>query len=244
MFPILFQSNDLIIYSYPFFMGLGWGIAYQIFFSLVPPTQVKRSLVLFWGSFISAWVGAKILFYVTAPTIDSSFLQETSFWLGGGFVFYGGFLGVLLFLFILKILNYPLSGQNLWPMVPALSFGHAVGRVGCLLAGCCFGKETDWWWGVHLHEANRHPTQLLEAAGLVFLGLVLLKTKAHLLNKTVFYLVGYGVLRFFIEHLRGDLIRGSWGFLTPSQWISLGLILSGFVLLIGKFKGLRGFKLK
>src|SRR5690606_17222809 len=109
-------------------------------------------------------------------------LSNVSFWTGGGFVFYGGFLGALLFIFLMKQLDKKFSLQELWPMVPALVIGHGVGRIGCFLAGCCFGSETDLWWGVNLHDHYRHPTQLIEAVGLLLLGWFFLKSKASRIN--------------------------------------------------------------
>ena len=233
MLPILFQSHDLILYSYPLLMGLGWGVAYQVFFSRVE-ISLKYGQLLFWGIFISSWIGSKLFFYfTTGAQFKNDLLYEASFWTGGGFVFYGGLLFAMLFLGLYKILKFPLSIQNLWAILPALTLGHAIGRIGCLLAGCCYGSETSWWWGIHLHSASRHPTQVIESLGLFLISFYILKSRASLMAFAV-YFIGYGILRFGIEILRGDEIRGLWGPLTPSQWISLGLISIGFMLLIIK----------
>jgi phosphatidylglycerol:prolipoprotein diacylglycerol transferase len=237
MLPILFQTNGMVFYSYPLLMGLGWGAAYQIFFELLPSHLTKlRALILFWGIFIFAWMGAKILFLTTIPyTLSSSLLQESSFWLGGGFVFYGGFLGALFYLLILKGLKFPVNSEILWPMIPALTFGHAIGRFGCFLAGCCYGKETDFFWGIHLHGANRHPTQLIECFSLLLLGTFLLRSKRSRIDLISVYFISYGFIRLFVEMLRGDVIRGQWGMLTPSQWISVFLIVAGSTLYTRKY---------
>ena len=236
MFPILYQNNSFILYSYPLFMGLGWGLAYQILFELLPASFTRiRAQILFWGVFAFAWVGAKVLFLYTVPTqLSLSLVQESSFWLGGGFVFYGGFLGGLLYLLILKGLKFPVNREIIWSIVPALTLGHAVGRFGCFLAGCCYGKVTDFFWGIHLHGEKRHPTQLLEFLLLLGLGIYLLKAKRKQSQLIPVYLISYGFIRLFIEALRGDLIRGNWGWLTPSQWISSLLITSGIFILIRK----------
>lgn len=233
MLPILFQSDSLILYSYPLFMGLGWGIAYQIFFSLIPENYPRKyAQFLFWGVFLCAWVGAKLLFLMTLPEgVGTGLVSETSFWTGGGFVFYGGLIAGALFVFAFRLNGFPLDDRTFWAIVPALTLGHAIGRVGCFLAGCCFGKETDWWWSIHLHGADRHPTQLIEALGLFILGIYLLKSRKDLWLLASHYLVGYGLLRLLVESLRGDMVRGEWGMMSPSQWISLILVaLGGFVL--------------
>jgi hypothetical protein len=66
MLPILFQSPEFILYSYPLLMGIGWGVAYQIYFSF-PHSSTAKAQGLFWGVFLFAWVGAKILFLLTHP---------------------------------------------------------------------------------------------------------------------------------------------------------------------------------
>lgn len=240
MLPILFQSHDFILYSYPLLMGLGWGIAYQIFFSYAPTNVSRLKLqILFWGLFLSAWVGAKVLFYLTYPEqLGTEYLVNASFWTGGGFVFYGGFLGGILFLALYKLFDRSLSLNTLWPMLPALSIGHGIGRLGCFLAGCCYGKPTDWVWAVFMHGHDRHPTQILEAIGLLIIGIYLIKSKAPRITLLSHYLLSYGLLRFSIEMLRGDAARGEWGVLSPSQWISLTLILAGLLIKLNKFKSL------
>jgi phosphatidylglycerol:prolipoprotein diacylglycerol transferase len=211
-------------------MGIGWGIAYQLFFAKVDiPTKFAQ--ILFWGIFISAWIGSKVFFYLTTENLDQSLLTEASFWTGGGLVFYGGLIFAALFIGLYKLLKLPITQFSLWCMLPALTAGHAIGRIGCLLAGCCFGKETDLWWGIELHGAHRHPTQALESFGLILLTLFFLKAKPSIKNFSL-YFIGYGVIRFGIELLRGDQIRGLWGVFTPSQWASIILILVGMILII------------
>lgn len=229
MLPILFQNNDFILYSYPLLMGIGWGIAYQIYFSLISLSRTKAQL-LFWGIFLSAWIGAKFFFVLTSSQ-NSDLLFASNFWMGGGFVFYGGLVGGFIFVTFFKTLIPDLKLENLWPILPALTIGHATGRIGCFLAGCCYGKPTESFFSIHLHGENRYPTQLLEAGGLFIIGFYLLKAKQPRRFLLSVYLISYGLLRFIIEHLRGDIIRGSWGFLTPSQWISLILLMSGLILL-------------
>ncbi len=216
-------------------MGLGWGVAYQLFFSRIDLAG-KLAQLLFWGIFVFAWIGSK-LFFLLNSTHDraGSLASDLSFWTGGGFVFYGGLLFGLGFVGLWRM-RWPLSLKTLWALLIALTFGHAIGRIGCFLAGCCYGAPTTWAWGIFLHGTHRHPTQLLEAFALLVLGWVLVK--AHERKAAVsLYFISYGVIRFVIEILRGDEIRGLWGPLTPSQWISLLLILGG--IFINKF-GLLG----
>ena len=209
-------------------MGIGWGVGYQLFLSRTADTY-RFSLLIFWGIFLTSWLGAKVLFLVTAPKINQAgMLENVNFWTGGGFVFFGGFLGSVFFLLVLnKFRNIKID--TIWSLVPALTIGHAIGRLGCFLAGCCFGKETDWFWGVHLHGVDRHPTQLIESLGLFLIAGMIWKRKAELRSFALYFL-SYGLLRLVVETLRGDEIRGHWGLFTPSQWISLILLSVGIVL--------------
>lgn len=232
MFPILYQNNDFILYSYPLLMGLGWGVAYQLFFSRIDlPTKLAQ--FLFWGIFVFAWIGSKLFFLLNSPHNSAGALvSDLSFWTGGGFVFYGGLIFGLGFVGVWKI-RWPLSFKTLWALLIALTFGHAIGRIGCYLAGCCYGAPTTWVWGIFLHGTHRHPTQLIEALALLILGWVLLKSSERKMALSL-YMISYGLIRFVIEALRGDEIRGLWGSLTPSQWISLALVCGG--VLVNKFR--------
>ncbi len=232
MLPIIYQGHDLVLYSYPLLMGIGWGVAYQLFFANLENDYPRlKAQILYWGIFLSAWIGAKILFILTVPSTKIDYLNSASFWIGGGFVFYGGFLGALLFLGIYKIFDHRFNLSVLWPMLPALAIGHAIGRIGCFLAGCCFGEPTNSFWGIYLHDHYRHPTQLIESCGLFLIGIYLLKSKASRVHLIGHYLLFYGALRLVVESLRGDIIRGSWGHFSPSQWISILLIISGITLI-------------
>lgn len=228
MYPILYQNKDLILYSYPLLMGVGWGVAYQIYFSLMQLPRLK-SQILFWGIFLSAWLGAKLLFVVTAKE-STDLLFNSNFWTGGGFVFYGGLIAGFLFVTLFKFISH-FEVKDLWPVVPALTFGHAIGRIGCFLAGCCYGKPTESVFSVFMHDNYRYPTQLIESFGLFVIGAVLVKSKKSKRSLLSFYLIAYGVLRFVVEQLRGDMIRGTWGPFTPSQWISLFLITAGLTVI-------------
>lgn len=107
----------------------------------------------------------------------------------------------------------------------AIPAGHSLGRVGCLMAGCCYGKEAPSPLGVYMQSIDCRvlPVQLYEAVFLaalaVFLVLSLKNGKKHQLCA---YLFSYGIWRFFIEFLRDDY-RGEifGGVLSPSQFISV-----------------------
>ncbi len=87
-----------------------------------------------------------------------------------------------------------------------------------------------------MHGHYRHPTQLLEATALILLGLYFLKSHVEKKILLIRYLIIYGVLRFGLEALRGDEVRGLWGLLSTSQWLSLLLISIGLFLKIKSMK--------
>jgi len=238
MFPV-FQVFGLQIYSYPLLMGMAWGIAYQISQYLKFKQQIEfpRFNLFFWGTFISSWVGAKVFFLLTT-TIDKSLLLENSnFWLGGGFVFYGGLIfGGLYCLTLIKLLNIQIYKTNIF--LPSLALAHGVGRVGCFLAGCCFGKEAQFFWSIHMHDASRHPVQLFETIGLIFIGVWLWRKVNNNTSILFHYILSYSALRFTLEFLRGDKIRGVYfNTISTSQIIALLLIsISICVILVKKVK--------
>jgi phosphatidylglycerol:prolipoprotein diacylglycerol transferase len=225
MLPILYQSHDFVLYAYPFLMGIGWGLGLQLYFSLLAEKKIPRTSILLIGLFVSSWIGAKLLFYLTVGEKFGTYIDQISFWTGGGFVFYGGLIGGLLYLLLFHLLIRKITLTEINAFVPSLALGHGIGRVGCLLAGCCFGKETSAWWGMHLHGVSRIPTQAIEALILFLLCYFFWKQRKNEKELFTQYLLIYGISRIGIEAMRDDEIRGLWGLLTPSQWISVFLIL-------------------
>ena len=152
----------------------------------------------------------------------------------GGITFAGGIItGIIMFFVIFPLgMKYDKnrSINYMDQVVIGILIAHCFGRIGCFLAGCCYGKETDFFLGIYYSEAGCvvHPTQLYEAAFLLiafFVFFFFLK-KHH----TESYLISYGIFRILIELLRGD-DRGAspFGFLTPSQFMSLVMITGGII---------------
>lgn len=115
--------------------------------------------------------------------------------------------------------------------VPAIVIAHALGRLGCLSAGCCHGARTEAWYGLMMHGdagyAKYVPTQLFEAVFLlIFFALVFIRAKEGRRYNLPLYMCVYAVWRFVIEFARDDY-RGSIPFLniTPSQFIAILMIL-------------------
>ena len=170
----------------------------------------------------------------------------------GGMTFYGGLIvGVATFflaeflvggLFFKENEHKKYFGDLIEVSPCCITLAHALGRIGCLTAGCCHGGKTDGIFGVYMivpdGEAGKYiPTQLYEAIFLLCLFFVLtyLFRKNKKINAVV-YLLSYGAWRFFIEFFRADERGALLPYLTPAQAISLVLITVGFVLLALKRK--------
>ena len=151
----------------------------------------------------------------------------------GGLIFYGGFLLAVLGVVVLaRRRRLPV-----WRLgdfaVTALPLGHAFGRVGCFLNGCCYGAPTEVPWAVHQADALRHPVQLYETGfNLALYGTLHLLLRRHGPPGLVVaaYLVGYGAWRFAIEFLRGDERLPVVAGLDAAQALSAVLILAGLLL--------------
>ncbi|MBR4079387.1 MAG: prolipoprotein diacylglyceryl transferase [Christensenellaceae bacterium] len=186
---------------------------------------------------IGAVVGAKLLFMIVEWERTVSDLKGVLF--GGGFVFYGG----LLMSFFTAWLWCRKTHTPMLPMLdiffPGVTLFHAFGRVGCFLAGCCYGCETTSALGVCFPEGGYAPAeiplmpvQLFEAAFLLILTVVLvIILKRSRISGTTFsiYLIAYAFWRFVIEFFRSDP-RGSLFGLSTSQLISILLLIFGTML--------------
>jgi len=238
LLPIILESKFFIIYSYPLFLGLAIGICY--FFSKHFFELKKISVPFNWlflGVFVSSWIFAKLFFlwFSTTELQSEIYVRQTYFWLGGGFVFYGGLIGAILFLLIYsKFTTYKFNNSYLF--IPGAVLAHGVGRIGCFLAGCCYGIRCDLPWKIYLNGEFRHPVQLYEAIFLFSLGSVLIKKIKHdHTNENIIltYLISYSVFRFIIEFFRGDIVRGHvFEILSSSQLVSLLIVVGCLIYFI------------
>ena len=183
-------------------------------------------------------LGAKLLFLaVSIPRIATEGLGP--FLTDGGYVFYGGLLagGSAILVYLRTCRLSPLAFADL--AAPGLALGHALGRVGCFLLGCCHGRPTRMPWGVRFEDTPffagpvgtpLHPVQLYEAAFELSLMAVLLfclwqRPHPPEGRALLIWCAGYGLFRLAAELFwRGD-DRGLWTeVLPPSALISLLLL--------------------
>jgi phosphatidylglycerol---prolipoprotein diacylglyceryl transferase len=142
-----------------------------------------------------------------------------------GFTFYGGLLGgtIVYVLLAARRIHAEQIGRTLECAVIPLVLAHAIGRVGCFLAGCCFGTVIG-------ESSVRHPTQLYEAGGLFAIAAFLIRQeRGDAIRLVPLYLLAYAGLRFGLEFLRAD-DRGGWLLFSTSQWVSIALVPAALLL--------------
>jgi phosphatidylglycerol:prolipoprotein diacylglycerol transferase len=151
----------------------------------------------------------------------------------GGLVYYGGLIGgVAGFFLFARVKKLPVFALGDFA-VCGLPLGHALGRVGCFMNGCCYGSPCSLSWAVPMQDAMRHPVQLYEAAGnlLLFAALCALYfRKRRDGSVAAAYFLLYPLLRFTLEFWRGDLRITYFG-MTLAQNTSVALFIAGLVIL-------------
>jgi len=187
-------------------------------------------------------VGSKVLYVINEGMSPREIFSVSTLQAGG--VFSGGLLAAMVAAaWYVRKHHMPALG-TCDAFAPGLALGHAIGRIGCFAAGCCYGKPTHHFWGITFTNplANAitgtplniplEPTQLFESAvelANFFLLMWLLKRRKF--DGQVFgaFMFIYGTARFFLEYLRDDPGRGSvfGGAMSGTQLIAIGLVIGG-----------------
>jgi len=244
------------IFSYGVMLGtsmvVGWFLALRLAKNDGIPNE-QAGAIYMWTAVWSI-IGARLLYVITewqefANPLDIFMLNK------GGLVAYGGMLGG----FFASWYGCHKRKIHLlrWADVsaPSVVLGTAITRVGCLLYGCDYGRRTDVPWAIRFPKGAPafadhvshfgldekalvslpvHPTQIYESlVGLALFGLLMYLRRVRKFSGEVFlgWVLGYGLLRSFIEIYRGDEDRGSVGPLSTSQFIGLLSVVAGAVLL-------------
>ena len=241
MHPILFEIGGFPVYTYGVMLAAAYLLGLQFALVRARSRGLKPDRIMDLGIWIivSALVGAKLMLLIVEWDTYSRSTSDLLTLVRSAGVFYGGLIvAVAVALFYLWRHRMPV-----WSVTdvfaPGIALGHVIGRLGCFLAGCCFGRETGVPWAVTFHNdyAARnvgtpinvplHPTQLYEAgAELLILGLLLLtERRGRAFPGRTFwsYMLLYGVSRFIVEFYRGDS-RGMVGDFSTSQFVSLLIV--------------------
>jgi phosphatidylglycerol:prolipoprotein diacylglycerol transferase len=234
----LLQIGPFTVYGYGLMIAIGVLVAYSVG-EYRAKKQGLSADELFWitiSCLVGGILGAKLLFIlveIKAIIADPSILLDITH----GFVVYGGIIGGIGVGYLyckIKKLEF-LKYFDL--VMPSIAIAQGFGRVGCMFAGCCYGRQTDGWFHVVYHSSDFAPngvalipTQMIMAilnfAHFFILAFLIKKLVKHDGQIAGFYLVFYSIGRFFLEYLRNDP-RGNVDILSTSQFISLFILLAG-----------------
>jgi phosphatidylglycerol:prolipoprotein diacylglycerol transferase len=253
MHPILFEIGGFPVYTYGLLLAAAYLLGLQFALMRAKTRGLDPNRVMDLGIWIivSALVGAKLMLVVVErDKFGWSATELVNLFRSAG-VFYGGLISaVVVALWYLRRHRMPM-----WTVTdvfaPGIALGHVVGRLGCLFAGCCFGKPANVPWAITFHNdfaaenvgtplgIPLHPTQLYEAGAELFILAFLLLTERKgrpFPGRTFWsYMLLYGVSRFIIEFYRGDT-RGVVPLLSlslsTSQFVSLLIVPLSLVMLV------------
>lgn len=248
MHPILFSIGHVHAYGYGFMIAVGALLAIFVSEFRANKRGLDGDLVFkaaLWGLF-AGMVGAKLTYI--ASNVKMLAVDPWAVIGSDGFTVYGGVvLGILVGAYVLRRENANIA-VYMDLIIPQIALAQGFGRIGCFLAGCCYGKPTTHVFGVTFPpEAiapsgiSLIPTQLLSSAGdfLIFAVLVLVsvlgKEKLKPLTISGLYLALYGIGRFIIEFFRMDPRRMLWG-LTSNQYVSILFLVCGALFVLFGFR--------
>jgi phosphatidylglycerol:prolipoprotein diacylglycerol transferase len=249
MHPILFEIAGFPVYTYGLLLAAAYllGLQFALVRARARGLDPNRVMDLGIWIIISALAGAKLLLLIVDHDKFSMSVSGLTDLVRSAGVFYGGLIAaVVVALWYLWRHKMPM-----WTVTdvfaPGIALGHVIGRMGCLFAGCCFGRETTVPWAITFHSefaaqnvgtplgVPLHPTQLYEAgAELLILGLLLaFERKGRPYPGRTFwsYMLLYGISRFIVEIYRGDP-RGMVGPLSTSQFVSILIVPIAVVMLV------------
>ena len=241
MHPILFSIGDWPVYSYGVLLALAYLAGLQMAVIRARRQGIDATKVMDFGIYliIAALVGAKLMLVVVDFDYFRSRPGELLSLVRAGGVFYGGLLAAFAVgLWLVRRYRLPVwTTADL--VAPGIALGHVVGRLGCLAAGCCYGRPTDVPWAITftnpLAAANvgtpldvpLHPTQMYDAGAelVILVGLLLTERKGQTFAGRTFwlYMLLYAVSRFVIEFYRGDE-RGMLLGMPTSQFASVLIV--------------------
>lgn len=255
MYPELFRIGDFPITSYGIWLAIGMLTALYAASRLAARDGLPKERIYDLGlwTLVGGLLGSKLLMFFVEDTVQVFSLD----FLRSGGVYYGGLIGGFLTLAFL-IRFYKLS---FWKVAdafaPAVALGQAFGRQGCFAAGCCWGKPTDWFWGVHFTEKGHeytgvpiangvhlHPTQLIESFTMLSVfGLLIWLHKRKKFDGQILIAYGiiYAIFRFLIEFIRDDPRGDLFGLttttgLSTSQLVSLTVAIFSIVFLLVRLR--------
>ena len=233
MHPVLFKAGCFPVYSYGAMLALAFLVCSFLAKRRASAIGMdgEKILDLMVTLIVSGVIGGRLMFvlldldYFRSRPLDIFKLWE------GGLVWYGGFiLAVVSGVVFLRKYKMPiLKTADL--MMPYVALGQAIGRIGCFLNGCCYGKPTTLPIGVVFNPEQGAvlPTQLFESAAMFVIYLILRRRLPSNGRMFFLYLMMYSAFRFLVEFLRGDNMLVIIG-LTFSQFVSIVVFATAVIL--------------
>ncbi len=257
MHPILFRIpifGGVTIYTYGFMVALAVLVALLWIGreSKLQGLNPARAMDLSFYIIVFAILGSRLLHILISER--SRFLENPLIFFKiweGGLVFYGGLIAAIITTYVYMKRHQLFFWSYADVYAPAISLGHAIGRIGCLMAGCCYGRAVghEAWYTIIFPVQSHgfaptgialYPTQLMETVGelLIFSLLLVVRSKKRFEGQLLAtYLIAYAILRAFVEYFRGDLVRGfvidPW--LSTSQFISVIMLVVGLVIYVKRW---------
>jgi len=246
MHPVLVHLGKITIYTYGFFIAVGFiaGILLAKREAGRLGTDPDLIMDLSFYIIISAIIGSRLFYVLTAPeTFMADPLEIFKIW-NGGLVFYGGFILSLITAMIYINRKQMLMWQTADILAPSIAIGQFFGRLGCFSAGCCYGKTCDLPWAITFRHPDTlaplgvplHPTQLYHALGnLLVFGILWSFRKRKKFHGQLFwiYVVMYGAIRSILEIFRGDFRgRTFCDMLSMSQIVGIAMVITGIAMLV------------
>ena len=215
MYPVILGIDAYVVMSViGFALAFGLGMLRRKTYGY----EIRELVAMLCSIIVGLMIGGKILFVITEipALINNNFSWEivNQRVLNGGFVFYGGVIGAIVSISVLSKYMKVDTRKMMNFVVPCFSFFHTFGRLGCFLQGCCYGVESSFGVCMAGESIKRFPVQLVEAIALLAItGILLLVESDNLKKERKFealpvYLLMYAPIRFVLEMVRGDLLRG------------------------------------
>jgi len=223
MHPILFRIDGVTFYTYGFLMALGFIVAYFYILRLakISDQDLEFYSNMFFWAIIFAILGAKALYLIVEWRNIGNELKDVVGCLRGGLVWYGGLIADLIFIYF-YCRHYKKDFLQVADTVSSPgAVGLAIGRWGCLMAGCCYGRPAHLPWAITYPRNLEiphpmagipvHPSPIYESIGVFIIALIcyLVFRRSRRKGLTIaLVLLLYSALRFGLEFLRGDIERG------------------------------------
>ena len=234
--------GPITLHMYGMMIAIGFASALFLSLSRAKKRGLNEDIVygIFFCAIVGGIVGARLLFYIVE--LPEIIKEPSILWrFKEGYVVYGGIIGGVLCSMLYCKKKKEIFADYFDLVMPAVAMAQGFGRLGCFFAGCCYGRETDSFFGITFHNSfyapngvKLIPTQLMSSAGdFVIAGILLwyASQKPKRMCVGAMYMLLYGIGRFSIEFFRNDY-RGSIGFLSTSQLISVFIVLIGAALYI------------